>query len=279
MPKESQSLAKIEARVEAVLQKETTETAYEVNGAIRALNSLVENLNSQVIHALQRFRDQKLYAAYDFTRFDDYLDNSPKSPMPYATFNRREKLLESEGDEAYDLLESLRVPVSTRKALPPESFEVRDNELIVTDEKGNEFAVPLSDTKRVKSIIANIARDHKDNKKKLSDEAKKTDALTARVKELSDAKSKPAQDATPYDQALWSALAALKYFTDKAALAPEEATAKRQNTLELIGQVWAEMNAAHKLPTREEIEAAAADSKPARKGKIPAEAIAAALGE
>ncbi|HYE72582.1 MAG TPA: hypothetical protein VEF04_04590 [Blastocatellia bacterium] len=250
MPKEDKqtALAKLDAHVEAVTQQQIAEKAYEVMGAIKALNSLTENLGAQVMRALMRFRDEKLYENYGYGRFDDYLDKHPTSPMSYATFNRREKLLESEGDDIYNLLESIQVPMTTRKALPPDSFEVRDNVLIVADDKGKEYEVPLTDTKRIKNIINNIAREHRDAKKKLTDETKKTEALTNRIKELSESKPASSELSTPHGEALLFVITALQNLIDKANdLSDAEVIEARGNAMELIGAKMSELHQAYRF--------------------------------
>ena len=103
-------------------------------GAIQLANSIAANLSAQTIHALENVRDKKLYLAAGFSTFDEFLTKHPASPMSHDTFRRRVNLLESEGDLTFDLLTSLKVPVSARKLLAGQ-ITVQGDEIQIGDSK------------------------------------------------------------------------------------------------------------------------------------------------
>lgn len=270
------SLSEREAQIATNQAQQQRDQANQVLGGLAAISTLNKMIGSQTLRGWQRFFEEEMHMTLGYKDISHFLSEAPQSPMTKSQWYERRIVLETEGDNTFDLLNSIRIPISARKALPPSAFEVRDNMLCVTDDKGQEFEVPLSDTKRVKSIINNIAREHSEAKKKLEQEAKKTEALSNRVKELSDAKPKLSNElATPHGEALLFALTALKNLTDKASdLTDDEAIAQRGNTLELIGVQMTELHAAYRFSLERPGTAAP------RKPRKPTDAeIQAALGD
>lgn len=86
-------------------------------GAVTAVDHIANNLNAQAIRGLQQIRDLKSYEGFGFKRFDDFLNEFPHSPMTYRQFNEREKILMTEGDELFNILNQLRLSNRKRKLL------------------------------------------------------------------------------------------------------------------------------------------------------------------
>ncbi len=105
---------------------------WQIVGATKLANRLVESLGAQAVHAIEQVRDQKLYIPAGYETIRDFLDRDPESPMSYDQFNRRTKLLESEGDVIFDLLNSLNVPLKDRKMLAGQ-IEIDGNEIRIGD--------------------------------------------------------------------------------------------------------------------------------------------------
>ena len=113
-------------------QRRSRRRLWQTIGASKLADRLSSALASQTIRALGQIRDNKEYLSEGFQTFEDFLDQDPESPMTYDQFNRREKLLDSEGDLAFDLLSSLDVPLKTRKLLAGQ-IEVNGNDLRIGD--------------------------------------------------------------------------------------------------------------------------------------------------
>jgi len=107
---------------------------YETVGATKVIDQMANALVAQRVRGCQHIRDRKLWAAAKSESFRDFMDNHPRSPMSYDRFNRAERLLESEGEVMFDLLNSLNIPQSARKLLKGE-IEIDGNELRVGDQR------------------------------------------------------------------------------------------------------------------------------------------------
>lgn len=275
-------IIELEAEIDALKSQHDIAQANKILGGLYATHALNRMIGAQVMRGWERFFEEGLHLTLGYEGIDQFLNEAPEAPMTKHQWYDRKKLLEAEGDDTFDLLNSIRIPISTRKALPPSAFEVRENVLVVSDEKGNEYEVPLTDTKRVKSIINNIAREHGETKKKLSDETKKTEALSNRVKELSDAKPKPnAELTTPHGEALLFAVTALANLAEKAEeLTDEEAIAYRKNATEAIAQVMTRLNTAYRFSLDKPLPAEpSTNGNGNRKHKLTAKDVQDSLGD
>lgn len=107
-------------------------------GEVGAIGRLANNLTAQTIRALQIIRDNKDFEPLGFTRFDNFLDESPVSPMSYRQFIDREKLLAQEGDFLFDLLNDLRLSHKQRRLLGAGNVQVDEENgtVIVTASVG-----------------------------------------------------------------------------------------------------------------------------------------------
>ncbi|KAK0039533.1 hypothetical protein Bpfe_031018 [Biomphalaria pfeifferi] len=107
-------------------------------GEVGAIGRLANNLTAQTIRALQIVRDNKDFESLGFKRFDNFLDESPVSPMSYRQFIDREKLLAQEGDFLFDLLNDLRLSHKQRRLLGAGNVQVDEEKgtVIVTASVG-----------------------------------------------------------------------------------------------------------------------------------------------
>lgn len=123
---------------------------WQTMGAHKLANQIVASLGAQSIRALEMVRDEKLYLAAGHDTFDGFLDSHRESPMSYEAFRRRSNLLNSEGDVAFDLLNSLSVPLSQRKLLAGH-IEVSENEIKIGD-----ATTRLDDGPRIVELISKL---------------------------------------------------------------------------------------------------------------------------
>ncbi len=217
-------------------------------GAVGTMNALANSLSSKTMRILQAIRDSKEYRQLGFERFDDFLNQHPYSPMKYDKFNAREKVLVVEGDAAFDTLNALGVPLSTRKLLKG-SVTVEGDKIHI-GQHDDEQIVSLKDRDRVVETIkalagkieeqgrtierhaATIKRGEKDNKKlqKKLDEAQQPMSLGER---------------TPFTDARTTTLVALGALIRQArALTVAERAQVRVETLTLLTEPWMNLHEA-----------------------------------
>lgn len=131
-------------------------------GMVAGVGRIAQTLSAQTIRALQKVRDDKDFEALGFSRFDDFLDESDISPMTYRQFNDREKLLETEGDDVFDLMNTLKLSHRQRKMLGAghvQIDEAKGTVIIVTDKDGEENIeeIELVDRSRLLQTLSALA--------------------------------------------------------------------------------------------------------------------------
>jgi hypothetical protein len=121
-------------------------------GGIKAVKTLAEASYLQVMLALKNFQETEGYKAFGYDKFDVFLDDSPHSPMSKSQYYERKKVLDIEGGDVFELLNSISIPISTRKALKKGEIAVEGEYVIVGDEE-----IPLTETQRIKTILKTLS--------------------------------------------------------------------------------------------------------------------------
>lgn len=147
----------------AVTQTEVEkEEALVYLGGIGAISNLADKLSAQAIRALEVFEQSKGYKALGYDTFKDFLNESRYSPVSKNQYYDRLGALTQEGDAAYDLLNSLKVPISKRKQLPAGAVRVEDDTLILGEQR-----IPLDDRRRVVDAITALAESNEEKARKI----------------------------------------------------------------------------------------------------------------
>ncbi len=215
-------------------------------GAAGALLTVSQKLNAEFIHMLEQFAETKGHNALGFSNFDSFLDESPYSPMTSNQYRDRKALLEREGDSTFDLLNSLKVPASTRKALPEGVVKIEGDVIAIADER-----IQMTDRERVKELIRDLAKRNSQQSTKLNKGQKDFEKLQ---KELTQLKANPAAlslSSTPHNQALTLAVAALGGLAIEVGKLPaEEAAQIRDEAMRLLSAQWANLQYAYGFEER-----------------------------
>ncbi|MBS1793382.1 MAG: hypothetical protein JSS81_05985 [Acidobacteria bacterium] len=138
------------------------ERALVMIGAIGAVNHIAAALSAQTMRGLQKIRDEKIFESLGFNRFDDFLNDSDLSPMTYRQFIDREKLLENEGDELFDVLNTLRMSQKQRRLLGSGNVQIDESKqtvLIITGENLEEDVeeISINDRTRLLQTLSALA--------------------------------------------------------------------------------------------------------------------------
>lgn len=223
---------------------------WQTMGAHKLANQIVASLGAQSIRALEMVRDEKLFLVTGHTTIEDFLDHHPESPMSYEAFRRRANLLNSEGEIAFDLLNSLKVPLSQRKLLAGQ-IEVADDVI-----KIGEDVVRLDDGARIVELISKLhSKDLEQQRtiKRHEAKLKKGEADFERLKRQAIV-SNP--DGTETGQALLTAAGALKNLRDKLEEAtPEEKHALSEQIFALMSHSQLELSAALGVSSKSPVKA------------------------
>lgn len=140
-------------------------------GAVERLaQSISATLSSQSLRALEKFQEQGLHQSLGYDRFDDFLNESDYSPMSKHQFYERKKILNTEGDEVFDLLNAFGIPLSKRKLLGQGHIQIDgDTVIVVTGEFGEEQTeeIEITDRARLLETLSALADANADKSKKL----------------------------------------------------------------------------------------------------------------
>jgi hypothetical protein len=218
--------------LEAAHRQSTMSDALQLLGAIRATQTLGRSISAQSFRALMKFRDEGGHVALGFERFDDFLNNFPTSPMSKHQFYDRLKAIESEGDDLFDLLNTLRIPIQTRKEIGEGQIRM-DGETLILGTGDRAVEVPMGDRRAVADVIRNLTEKTTKQAKQLAEQAEKIKSGEKENKTLKkSADYVMALRSHPFDQALMNLIgsfAALSLEAEK--LSPAELEEKRDNAL------------------------------------------------
>lgn len=210
----TQALEKAETPAAGSLQEQQSrDTTLLALGAINAMTAIAQTLNSNLIRGLQTIRDKGLYRALGYERFDFFLDLYEYSPMKYKKFNYIEKQFKAEGDEVFDLLNSLNVPMSTRKLIAESeagAIVIEGDEIFIGDERADLSNLPVIKT-LVKKLASANEKFHENKKVQDTKIERLEEQIETGTKEFEELRRAvdAQQEGTPYEQKLMKAHAAL----------------------------------------------------------------------
>ena len=138
-------------KIEVMQGEAATLQAAMMLGGIRVANSIAEATALQVMQALKSFQESKGYTSFGYDTFDKFLDNCPQSPMSKSQYYERRKLLSAEGDEVFQFMTALNVPMSTRKALKRGEIVIETDGVRVGDE-----VINFSQEARIRSVLKSL---------------------------------------------------------------------------------------------------------------------------
>lgn len=174
-----QAIEKHNFQIDHFTQQRVTES-WKFVGKLLAVSSMRRAINSQELLGLKLFQSEERYKEIGFDNFVEFL-NSEHSPCTKSQYYERIKLLESEGEQAFDLLNEFGVSNSVRKLLSSgnyDAIEIVDGVLTIGDQTAD-----LSNAKLVRSLIESYADDCK---RLTTENAKKQTKLETAEKTITD---------------------------------------------------------------------------------------------
>lgn len=191
----------------ALTETERTEKAFDVFfllGGIDAVNNIARNLNAALIVNLQRIRDERLYLALGHDRFDDFMDNHPRSPMSYKRFNYIEGIFQNIGAIGFDLLTGSGLSMRQMKLLDAGDIQVEGNDVII----GGEERVSLGESRVMKAVVEKLVKEKIELQGEQAAAEKKAEKLKVQLSqgqsefEILQRKYDAATSANPFERAL-----------------------------------------------------------------------------
>lgn len=228
-----------------------------VIGGIRVTGQYAASMSSEAFKALIRFGDEKLFEPFGYTRFADFLDDCPYSPMTKAQFYERKALFDKEGERIFDFFGELGLSIRKRKLLGKGNVEIDGNNAIIRDGNGEETIVPIDDHARLMEVVtavidAKLDLQHKFDRQKEAIEKQKVTIQNA-YDDLDRIKASKLSEvaATPHMNARVELGIAFRKLTETAAnLSPIEKDQFRDAVLEDVAGWRTDLAAAYKTDTK-----------------------------
>jgi len=195
-----------------------------VLGAVSAIGRLGAGLAAQAFEEFEKWLHDKRYRELGFETEVDFLV-SPMSPITKNRYFDRKKLLEKEGAQAFDLLNSLGVPLSARKLLSDGSVKVNNNIIEIGEGK-----VDISDRTRVVELVTTLAAKCHEQSRTIERGRKE---VSRKKDEIADLKEQLAHggtvnaDVAPHARALVSVIGDLQLLTQEVAAITSKKEMKR----------------------------------------------------
>lgn len=213
---------------------------WQMIGGIRLADHLGRSLESQALRTLEAIKEQKLFTVLGYTRFDDFLNNDPHSPMKYRTFDRRIGLLHIEGEETFDVLSSLNISSSTRKLLIAGTVQVEGDDVVIGADR-----IPVTNRKAVVEALKGLVAKNQQQARTI--ERGKKDVVKWKRK-AGEAQANGHGDDSPYDQSLNNGISWLARLANEAETLPDDQReAARENVLSNLAPVYQRVMVAHRV--------------------------------
>lgn len=140
---------------------ETIEQVSVAFGGIAAFGAMARFASSATIKLLQNIRDKEQYKVFGFNDFTSFLDKSPLAKkfcgFTYRTFNRLENQLEAEGQEVFDLLNEMKIPMTERKQLGTGDVQIEGDKIFIGEEETS-----VEDMPTIKGLIKSLANENRE---------------------------------------------------------------------------------------------------------------------
>jgi hypothetical protein len=211
-------------------------------GAVKATMSIGRTLAIGAFQRLRKMIEDETYKSFGYATAVDFL-NSEHSPLTKNQYYDRLAAVTREGEEVFDLLNSMDISLRNRKLLAKGEIRIEGEDVVVGHED-HEERVPIADRLGVKTLIATLVEKTVTVEQRLAQEQKKNtigQKDNEKLKrQLAEAKAKAAQvnpDASESVNALLVATGALTRLEEQLAeTSPEEREALREMVFESLRQ-------------------------------------------
>lgn len=243
----------IESEVAGAQTAEQAKELYFLLGGLDAIGTISDNLNAALIFNYQRIRDERLYLSVGFQRFDDFMDNHPKSRMSYKRFNYIEGVYNSLGPVTFDLMSGSGLSMRQMKALGKGHVEVEGDHVVVTADDGSRESIEISNRRQWLDAVTTLAKaksDGDEKNKRLQKTIEDRERTIKNVHEDLDrerARKLSEVNQDPHSMALANATFALAALRSEAEdLSPIDRAARRDNVLEVLAGCMEQLRQAYR---------------------------------
>jgi hypothetical protein len=126
-------------------------------GGMRAADRIASALSAQVMANLIAFEKEKMHEQMGYKRFVEFLDRSPYSPMSKHQFYKRREIFEREGEQVFDLMNDIGLPLARRKLLGRGAVRVEGETVFINDGSDDEISIELGNRARILETLSALA--------------------------------------------------------------------------------------------------------------------------
>jgi hypothetical protein len=126
-------------------------------GGMRAADRIASALSAQVMANLIAFEKEKMHEQMGYKRFVEFLDRSPYSPMTKHQFYKRREIFDREGEQVFDLMNDIGLPLARRKLLGRGTVRVEGETVFVNDGSDDEISIELGNRARILETLSALA--------------------------------------------------------------------------------------------------------------------------
>jgi len=208
-------------------------------GGMRAADRISASLSAQVMANLISFEKEKMHETLGFKRFAEFLDRSPYSPMTKHQFYKRREVFDREGEQVFDLMNEIGLPLARRKLLGRGVVRLEGETVIVQDGE-EEISIELADRARILETLSALADANAEKSRKLDRGQEDYERLKRKMEERT-----PAQTRDEFERITLSATAMLSALAGLLSDASEERREYFLNTnLNLLAMQYRRVNEA-----------------------------------
>ena len=157
---QDQAETAIDGQMDAARARAAEQELLVMLGGIKAVSALTDNLHSARIMAMRQIRDEKRFLAAGFTRFAEFMDECPFSPMSYDRFNEFDKAIRTVGASEFDVLRGSGLSMRQMRRLKEGDVVVDGGVVRIGDEE----SVELGDDRKIRSLVEQLISDRQAEK-------------------------------------------------------------------------------------------------------------------
>lgn len=213
---------------------------YYLLGGQDAIGTIADNLQSVLVANYQRIRDERLYLAAGFERFDDFMDNHPKSKLSYKRFNYIENIVKDLGPATFDLMSGSGLSMRQMKMLGKGTVRVEGDVVVVTTDTGRE-EIMISNRREWMDVVRTVVKANAEKDDKIARQKKILDEKDGTIRSAHDdldrerARKSVEVSGDQHSMALAAVIGAFKNLRDEVAgLSEIDRGARKDNVLELL---------------------------------------------
>lgn len=194
-------------------------------GNLTAAGNIGKALTAETLRGWIQFQEKEVYQYLGFKTFNQFLKESPYSPMSRTRFYEKKSLLDSEGDQLFDIFNIAGISERKRKLLGAGNLKIEQDKLIVKDQE-QEVEIDLTDNAQLVQTLTAVVDRSTAQAKKLEQKQQSVERAEEKIEklntELEDLKISKTSELDSASSALIQFTASAKFLIEQIEALPAE---------------------------------------------------------